>query len=134
MLRCHLSTLMGRDKLRISDVARLTGLNRSTIAALSRETATRVDLSMIKGPVQAVPPQRGRVAGARSSRRPDTPPPAVARDIAALRAHLDQAANLFCTVVRYRDHVMLANAGSHDRLSTSSQQADSTVAISAVVY
>lgn len=48
MLRCHLSTLMGRDKLRISDVARLTGLNRSTIAALYRETATRVDLSTIE--------------------------------------------------------------------------------------
>ena len=47
MLRCHLSTLMGRDKLRISDVAKKTGLNRSTITALYNETATRVDLSAI---------------------------------------------------------------------------------------
>ena len=47
MIRCHLSTMMGRDKLRISDVARLTGLNRSTVAALYRETATRVDLPAI---------------------------------------------------------------------------------------
>jgi putative transcriptional regulator len=47
MLRCHLSTLMGRDKLRISDVARLTGLNRSTVTALHRETATRVDLAAL---------------------------------------------------------------------------------------
>ena len=39
--------MMGRDKLRISDVARLTGLNRSTVAALYRETATRVDLPAI---------------------------------------------------------------------------------------
>ena len=48
MLRCHLSTLMGRDKLRISDVAKKTGLNRSTITALYNETATRVDLSAIE--------------------------------------------------------------------------------------
>lgn len=38
---------MGRDKLRISDVSRLTGLNRSTVTALYRETATRVDLPAI---------------------------------------------------------------------------------------
>jgi putative transcriptional regulator len=48
MIRCHLSSLMGRDKLRITDVARLTGLNRSTITALYRETATRVDLPAIE--------------------------------------------------------------------------------------
>ncbi len=44
MVRCHLSTLMGRDKLRIAEVARLTGLNRSTITSLYKETATRLDL------------------------------------------------------------------------------------------
>jgi putative transcriptional regulator len=48
MIRCHLSTLMGREKLRISDVARLTGLNRSTITALYKETATRIDLPAIE--------------------------------------------------------------------------------------
>jgi putative transcriptional regulator len=48
MLRCHLSTLMGRDKLRISDVARLTGLNRSTVTALYRETATRIELDAVE--------------------------------------------------------------------------------------
>ncbi len=47
MIRCNLSTLMGRDKLRISDVVRETGLNRSTITALYKETATRVDLPAI---------------------------------------------------------------------------------------
>jgi putative transcriptional regulator len=47
MIRCHLSTLMGRDKVRISDVARKTGLNRSTISALYRETATRLDLEAV---------------------------------------------------------------------------------------
>lgn len=48
MIRCHLSTLMGRNKLRIADVSRRTGLNRSTIAALYRETTTRVDLPAIE--------------------------------------------------------------------------------------
>ena len=47
MIRCNLATLMGRDKLRISDVVRETGLNRSTITALYKETATRVDLPAI---------------------------------------------------------------------------------------
>lgn len=48
MLRCHLSTLMGRDKLRISDVSRLTGLNRSTVTALYKESMTRVDVATIE--------------------------------------------------------------------------------------
>lgn len=48
MIRCHLSSLMGRDKLRITDVSRLTGLNRSTVTALYRETATRVELPAIE--------------------------------------------------------------------------------------
>ena len=48
MIRCHLSTLMGRDKLRIADVSRRTGLNRSTITALYKETGTRIDLPAIE--------------------------------------------------------------------------------------
>ena len=47
MIRCHLSTFMGRDKLRISDVSRLTGLNRSTVTSLYKETVTRVDVAAI---------------------------------------------------------------------------------------
>ena len=47
MIRCNLSSLMGRDKLCISDVARRTGLNRSTITALYKETATRIELPAI---------------------------------------------------------------------------------------
>ena len=47
MIRCNLSILMGRDKLCIADVARQTGLNRSTITALYKETAARVDLPAI---------------------------------------------------------------------------------------
>jgi putative transcriptional regulator len=48
MIRCHLSSLMGRDKLNIADVARATGLNRSTVTALYRETATRIELPAIE--------------------------------------------------------------------------------------
>lgn len=47
MIRCHLSTFMGRDKLRISDVSRLTGLNRSTVTSLYSETVVRVDMAAI---------------------------------------------------------------------------------------
>ena len=48
MIRCHLSTLMGTRKLKVSDVARKTGLNRSTISSLYKETASRVDLQAIE--------------------------------------------------------------------------------------
>ena len=38
---------MGRAKMRIMDVARETGLNRSTIAGLYREDAIRVELETV---------------------------------------------------------------------------------------
>ena len=44
MIKCHLSRLMGERKLKISDVARDTGLHRNTITLLYQETATRIDL------------------------------------------------------------------------------------------
>ena len=47
MIKCHLSRMMGEKKLKIADVARDTGLNRSTISSLYKETATRVDLDAI---------------------------------------------------------------------------------------
>ena len=47
MIKCHLSVLMGREKLKISDVARLTKLNRSTVTALYNERASRVDLDAV---------------------------------------------------------------------------------------
>ena len=48
MIRCHLSIFMGRDRLRISDVAKNTGLNRSTVTALYNETATRIELPAVE--------------------------------------------------------------------------------------
>lgn len=47
MIKCHLSRLMGERKLKISDVARDTGLHRNTVTLLYQETANRVDLDAI---------------------------------------------------------------------------------------
>ncbi len=47
MIKSNLSLLMGRDKLRIADVARVTGLNRSTITKLYHETATRIEIESL---------------------------------------------------------------------------------------
>ena len=47
MIRCHLSRLMGEHKMKVADVARKTGLNRSTVSSLYYETAQRVDLETL---------------------------------------------------------------------------------------
>lgn len=47
MIRCHLSTLMGKKKMKVIDVARATGLNRSTVTKLYNETAERVDIEAV---------------------------------------------------------------------------------------
>lgn len=47
MIRCHLSVFMGRDKLKIADVARLTGLHRNSVTLLYKETSQKVDLDAI---------------------------------------------------------------------------------------
>ena len=48
MIRCHLSTLMGRAKMNIADVNRLTGLNRTTISALYHEKTQRIELPAVE--------------------------------------------------------------------------------------
>ena len=47
MIKCHLSRLMGERKLRIAEVAKLTGLHRNMLTLLYRETAVRVELDAI---------------------------------------------------------------------------------------
>ncbi len=47
MIKCHLSRLFGERKLKISDVARDTAINRGTLTRLYHETAERIDLSVI---------------------------------------------------------------------------------------
>lgn len=44
MIRCRLARLMGERKMRISDVIRETGLSRTTVTLLYKETALKVDL------------------------------------------------------------------------------------------
>lgn len=48
MVKIHLSRLMGERKLKISDLARETGINRGTITRLYHETAERVELDVIE--------------------------------------------------------------------------------------
>lgn len=48
MIKCHLSTLLGERKLKISDVARDTGINRGTITRLYQESAVRVEFEVIE--------------------------------------------------------------------------------------
>jgi putative transcriptional regulator len=47
VIKCHLSRLMGERKLKISDVARDTGLHRNTITLLYQETSARIDVDAL---------------------------------------------------------------------------------------
>jgi len=47
MVRFHLARLMGEKKYKIVDVARATGLNRSTVTLLYKESARKIDLDAI---------------------------------------------------------------------------------------
>jgi putative transcriptional regulator len=47
MIRCHFARLLGERKLKISDVARDTEINRGTLTRLYYETAERVDLDVL---------------------------------------------------------------------------------------
>ena len=47
MIKCHLSRVLGERKLKISDVARDTGINRGTLTRMYHETLMRVDLETI---------------------------------------------------------------------------------------
>jgi len=48
MIKCHLSTIMGQRKLKISDVSKETGVNRGTITRLYKETFTRLDADVLE--------------------------------------------------------------------------------------
>lgn len=48
MIKCNLSTFMGKSKVKIADVARDTGLHRNTITLLYKEEANRIDLDAIE--------------------------------------------------------------------------------------
>lgn len=48
MIKCHLSELMGKKKLKIADLARETGLHRNTITLLYKEEAARIELDAME--------------------------------------------------------------------------------------
>ena len=47
MIRCHFARLLGERKLKISDVARDTGINRGTLTRLYHETSERIELDVL---------------------------------------------------------------------------------------
>lgn len=47
MIKCHFARLLGERKLKISDVARDTGINRGTLTRLYYETIERVELDVL---------------------------------------------------------------------------------------
>ena len=48
MIKCHLSRMMGERRLKITDVARETEINRGTITRLYHEKAERIELDVIE--------------------------------------------------------------------------------------
>ena len=48
MIKCHLSTLLGMKKLKVADVVRDTGVNRSTVNRLFHETNNRIDFDTLE--------------------------------------------------------------------------------------
>jgi putative transcriptional regulator len=47
MIICNFARLLGERKLKISDVARDTGINRGTLTRLYYETAERIELEVL---------------------------------------------------------------------------------------
>lgn len=47
MIKCHLSRILGEQKLKISEVARDTGIHRGTLTRMYYETLVRVDLDTV---------------------------------------------------------------------------------------
>jgi putative transcriptional regulator len=48
MIRCHFARLLGERKLKISDVARDTNINRGTLTRLYYESAERIELDVME--------------------------------------------------------------------------------------
>ena len=48
MLKCNLPTILDERKMRISDLARDTGIHRNTISRVYNETVTRIELDVVE--------------------------------------------------------------------------------------
>lgn len=65
MIRCHLSRILGEKRIKISDLARDTGINRGTLTRLYHETAERFDLEVLDQPCRFFELQAFRLDGIR---------------------------------------------------------------------
>lgn len=48
MIKCNLAELLGARKLKVADVVRDTGINRSTLTRLYHETTSRIDFDTLE--------------------------------------------------------------------------------------
>lgn len=48
MIKCNLAELLGARKLKVADVVRDTGINRSTLTRLYHETTSRIDFETLE--------------------------------------------------------------------------------------
>ena len=48
MIKCNLSTLLGAKRLKVADVVRDTGINRSTLTRLYHEQNNRIDFDTLE--------------------------------------------------------------------------------------
>ena len=48
MIKSHFSKILGERRLKISDVARDTGINRGTLTRLYHETVERIDIAALE--------------------------------------------------------------------------------------
>ena len=48
MIKCHLSKLMGEEKLKIADLAKALKVNRSTISSLYHEKAQLINIDVLE--------------------------------------------------------------------------------------
>lgn len=48
MIKCNFAAMLGARKLRVSDVVRETGINRSTLTRLYHETTSRIDFDTLE--------------------------------------------------------------------------------------
>ncbi|WP_100644667.1 helix-turn-helix domain-containing protein [Alteromonas facilis] len=48
MIKCNLSAIMGSKRLKIADVVRDTGINRSTVTRLYHGNTTRIDFETLE--------------------------------------------------------------------------------------
>lgn len=47
MIKCHLSRLMGEHKMRIADVIRETGINRSMLTLMYKDEVQKLDMEAL---------------------------------------------------------------------------------------